>query len=85
CTRHKGDLQAGPVIYFAARCKISGCKKVSRWGLAGKQPTHCPHHGRLEDGLVRTVRDGRGKNNIRSSSYGVVQGASFHVKTEVSF
>ncbi|CAN0493906.1 unnamed protein product [Laminaria digitata] len=42
CARHKSDLPAGPVINFKARCKVASCPKVFKWGLDGKQLTHCP-------------------------------------------
>ena len=85
CTRHTGDLTTGPVIDFRATCKVAGCRRVSRWGLEAKQPTHCPDHGRLENGLVRTVGANRGKTKSRIASYVAVRGASFHVKTECLF
>ena len=85
CARHKSDLTAGPVIDFKATCKVAGCQRESRWGLDGKQPTHCPGHGRLEEGLVHTVGADVRKPKTCSSSYGSLQGSSFHVKAECLF
>lgn len=85
CAQHKSDLPAGPMISFNARCKVAGCRKVSRWGLDGKQPTHCPDHGRLKDGLVRTVGADFSKTKYCSSFYGALRGAASHVKTECKF
>ncbi|CAM9997998.1 unnamed protein product [Laminaria digitata] len=85
CASHKSNLPAGPVIDFKAPCKGAGCRKVSKWGLEGKQPTHCPDHGQLKDGLVRTVgADSRGIPSC-SRSYHAVRGPSFRVKTEFAF
>ena len=72
CAYHKSDLLDGPVINFAVSCKAVGCGKSSKWGLGGKQPTHCPDHGPLEEGLVRTVGTARSKGvSGRSSSRGL--------------
>ncbi|CAN0592613.1 unnamed protein product [Laminaria digitata] len=85
CARHKSDLRAGPVINFRARCNMVGCQKSSRWGLDGKPPTHCPDHGRLTDGLIRTVGRARSTTPHGISSYGAVRGVSVHVKAECMF
>ena len=85
CSHHKDDLSAGLVINFNARCEVAGCRKISKWGLDGKQPTHCPDHSRHKDGLVQTVAASYRKRQSRSSSDGAVQGAPFRLKTEVSF
>lgn len=55
CPRHMSDILDGYAINFRAVCKVAGCTKLSRWGLNGEQPTHCPEHGALDDGLVCTV------------------------------
>ncbi|CAN0535350.1 unnamed protein product, partial [Scytosiphon promiscuus] len=44
CLLHKCDISGSPVINFWARCKVTSCKKVTRWGLDGTQPTHCRDH-----------------------------------------
>ncbi|CAN0441025.1 unnamed protein product, partial [Scytosiphon promiscuus] len=44
CADHKGDLPTGQVINFRVKCKVVGCSKMSRWGIAGEQPTRCPEH-----------------------------------------
>lgn len=85
CRRHKGGILGGPVINFKARCRVSTCRKVSGWGLGGKQPTHCRDHGPLEDGLVCSVRWGRSKKSCPSPSYGAAGAPSFHVKPECFF
>ncbi|CAM9668824.1 unnamed protein product [Laminaria digitata] len=85
CARHKSDLRAGPVINFRARCNMVGCQKSSRWGLDGKPPTHCPDHGRLTDGLVRTVGRARSTTPHGISSYGALRGVSVHVKAQCLF
>lgn len=58
CGRHVRDRlsSTGVTINFRAHCNVAGCSRVSRWGLAEKQPTHCSGHGSLEDGLEWTVR-----------------------------
>ncbi|CAN0479282.1 unnamed protein product [Laminaria digitata] len=85
CASHRSDLPAGRVIDFKAPCKGAGCQKMSRWGLEGKQPTHCPDHSHLKDGLVRTVGKGRGKMVSGSPSYHAVRGHSSRVKIEFAF
>ena len=62
CAHHKSDIVGDRVINFRARCKVPGCSRVSRWGLLGVQPTHCPEHGILANGLVCTV--GTAPNNL---------------------
>ena len=86
CGRHMGDLSGSPVVNVMAACKVVGCKKRSRWGVDGKQPTHCLDHGPLQEGLVRTVgRDSAPGANSRSPSYHPVRGPSFLVKAEALF
>ena len=68
CIRHKGDLVGSPVINFNSECKVKGCKKLVKWGPRGQQPTHCPHHGPLQEGLIRTVGTDRIKGTTRTSS-----------------
>ncbi|CAM9629960.1 unnamed protein product [Laminaria digitata] len=88
CALHKTllvGLPGGPVICFGATCAFTGCKKLSRWGLDGEQPTHCPEHGPLEDGLTCTVRTARKKSNRSMNSippYDAVRGPSPRVKAE---
>ena len=65
CLRHKSDIVGGPVINFKARCKVERYTKASRWGLHGKQPTHCCDHGPFNNGLVRTVGAARRKRGSR--------------------
>ncbi|CAN0535071.1 unnamed protein product, partial [Scytosiphon promiscuus] len=45
CPHHKSDISTGQVVCFDGRCQVAGCRRKSRWGLNGKQPTHCPQHG----------------------------------------
>ena len=86
CSRHKSDLVGSPVINFEATCKVACCKNKTRWGLDGKQPTHCLYHGPLQDGLVRTVGRDRTKGfNPRGPSYRPVSGPSVRVKPECLF
>ena len=85
CFRHKSDILVGPIINFRATCKAVGCCKLSRWGLDGKQPTHCPDHGLLQDGLVCTLPTARKKSSGLSQSHHAVPRPSVHVKTECSF
>ncbi|CAM9356911.1 unnamed protein product, partial [Laminaria digitata] len=69
CYLHKSDVSGVPVFNFRAKCKAEGCRKLSRWGINGEQPTHCLHHGPLEDGLVCTVATARGKMRDYTQSY----------------
>ncbi|CAM9537695.1 unnamed protein product [Laminaria digitata] len=85
CSRHKGDILGGPVINFRALCKVAGCGIVSRWGLDGKQPTHCRDHGPLEDGLVCIFGTTVGRRGSRIPSYGPVKGQYSHAKPECTF
>ncbi|CAM9677328.1 unnamed protein product [Laminaria digitata] len=85
CTRHKGEIFGGPVIDFKAICTVAGCSKLSRWGLDGKQPTHCRDHGPLQEELVLTVGMSCSKIKGRSPSYTAVRTPSSHVKTECAF
>ena len=83
CSRHKGDLLGSPAINFAATCKVASCKKQSRWGPDGKQPTHCLDHGPLQEGLVRTVGTDRTKGGYsRRPSYRAVRAPCISVKCE---
>ena len=85
CLRHKGDLLGGPVIDFTAKCRVAGCRRVSRWGENEKQLTHCCGHGPLTGGLAYTVARARSKTSSRNPSTGALRGPSFHVKTECLF
>ena len=86
CGRHKSDLSGSPVINFMVPCKVVCCKKVSRWGIGGKQPTYCLVHGPLQAGLVRTVGvDSPQGSNSHNPSYGPIEGPSFRVKAECLF
>ena len=71
CVRHMSDLPFGLAINFPARREGTGCQKRSKWGIEGKQPTHCPDHG----GLVRTVGETH-KKKPRSSPGSAVTGRS---------
>ena len=84
CYRHKSDIMGGPVVNFRARCKVTGCRKESRWGFDGRQPTHCREHGPLEDGLECNVSAARRQASC-SASNDAVRASSFHVKTEFLF
>ena len=85
CGLHKGDIKDGEIICFGKRCKVAGCVKVSRWGLEGKQPTHCLDHGPLVEGFIHTLGRGRRKEVIRNSSSTVARVSSVPVKTECTF
>ncbi|CAM9615336.1 unnamed protein product [Laminaria digitata] len=85
CTRHTSDFLSSSVFNFRARCAVAGCRKLSRWGLDGKKPTHCITHGPLENGLVCILETGRTLKPDPSPLYRAVRGSSFHVKTEVIF
>lgn len=85
CSSHKRDFQDGNFINFAARCRVAGCIRISKWGLHGQQPTHCPQHGPAEAGLVCTLKTPVGGRVRRSPSVGAVSPPPFHVKTECSF
>lgn len=82
CARHKNDLRGGLVFNFRVSCKVVGCSKASRWGLDGKQPTHCPEHSHLGDGLVCTLMTAGAKSGPSRSPYGAIKGSSCRVKTE---
>lgn len=85
CLRHKRHLVGGSVVNFTARCKEARCSKLSKWGLDGKQPTHCRDHGPLTDGLVCTVKATRNKGHSRSPLHRSVRGTCDSVKSECSF
>ena len=85
CLHRKGDLLGGPVIDFTAKCRVAGCRRVSRWGENEKQLTHCCGHGPLTGGLAYTVARARSKTSSRNPSTGALRGPSFHVKTEFLF
>ena len=85
CYRHKSDIVGRPVFNLRAECKIKGCRKLSRWGLDGKQPTHCPDHGPLRDDLVCTAVTPRLKLSFSSPSYLAGRGPSLEVKSECFF
>lgn len=85
CADHKSDLRGHPLVYFEGRCQVAGCGKRSRWGLKGEQPTHCPLHGPLTDGLVCIVGTPSSKRVRRTPPYGAVPDPLFHVKAECSF
>lgn len=68
CGIHRGDIVGSPAINFRALCKVAGCRKISKWGLGGKQPSDCPGHGPLEDGLVCTVAVGTAGSKLIPSS-----------------
>lgn len=81
CIRQTRNLSGTPVVNFEAKCKVAGCRKQSRWGRVGKQPTYCLDHGPLQAGLVRTL----GTNRIDGGydgrpSYRAVKGPSVRVK-----
>lgn len=87
CGYHKGDISGRPVINFMARCKLAGCRTWSSWGIDGKQPTHCAHHGPLEDGLVCIDSGGRFRGMPASSAMSnrTLRSSSFLVKAECLF
>ena len=87
CVHHKNNIMGLPVIHFTAICKVTGCGKLARWGLGGKQPSHCHQHGPLEDGLVCTVTVGmaRPKRAPPSPPYRVLRDSSVRIKTECLF
>lgn len=53
--------------------------------MDGKQPTHCCDHGRLEKGVVHTVRTDRNKGSCRASYSCAVKYASYDITTECLF
>ncbi|CAM9932874.1 unnamed protein product, partial [Laminaria digitata] len=85
CARHRSDGLGGDLINFRARCQVVGCGRVSRWGLHGQQPTHCPHHGPSKDGLVRTVRTPARKRARSNPSSRPATPPPLNVKTECFF
>ena len=82
CSQHKNSLPAGLVVDFKQRCEVTGCRAVARWGIAETQPTHCPAHGRLREGLSCTVGSDPTRNTSSSSSFSAERGASLCVKAE---
>lgn len=82
CTRHKINISADLVIDFKLRCKVAGCKLLARWGLSATQPTHCPDHGRVLDGLSRTVGADRKLNSLSNSSHSSQRDGPLTVKAE---
>ena len=89
CGHHRGDIFGQPLINFRAICKVAGCARVSKWGLGGKQPSHCRDHGPLENGLVCTLDVGAAgckiPPSVHSHSYRVTTPPALNVKTECSF
>ncbi|CAM9280185.1 unnamed protein product [Laminaria digitata] len=85
CAKHKSDCSGDRAICFKARCGRENCGSLVRWGLPGKQPTRCPHHGPLQKGFFCTVGTGRSKSDFGSPSHLAVRGPSFRVKTECMF
>ena len=85
CSHHKRDILGGPIIHFRAVCKIAGCRKQSRWGPLGQQPTHCHDHGPFRDGLVCISAILSTKSSCASPPNQAVPGSSFQVKPECSF
>ena len=84
CAHHKSDIVGDAVINFRMTCRVNGCRKCVRWGLAGKQPTHCRDHGPGEDTLVCTVGTA-GSKRSGGPSYRAVRSPSFRLKTECLF
>ena len=82
CAHDTSDLKSGLPISFHARCKVVGCLKSSGWGVEGRQPTHCPEHGRLEDDVVCTVGRASRSNSKPRSPVRAFGDQSFLVKTE---
>ena len=85
CSHHKSDIMGGPFIYFRATCKTVGCRKESRWGPSGQQPTHCHVHAPLVDSLVCIVATGSSKESCASPPCNAVLGPSVRIKPECSF
>lgn len=85
CPRHKGEILGRPAINFSATCEDDGCRRVTRWGLEGKQPTHCRDYGPLKSGLVCTVGQTRSNKHDSTAPYSAATGASSRVKTECVF
>ena len=87
CGPHTGDSSGRSAINFTARCKVEGCTTWSSWGINGKQPTHCAHHGPLENSLVCVVSawrvDGMPVTSPIPSC--TVKSSSLLVKAECSF
>lgn len=81
CDTHKDDLSEGRVaINFNQRCKAAGykgCGRTVKWGMDGKQPTLCHHHGlaREGEGLVR-IPSGRRASRSSKPASGVASGRS---------
>ncbi|CAN0500707.1 unnamed protein product, partial [Scytosiphon promiscuus] len=44
CSEHKGEVLVGQLISFRIRCHMVDCCRMSRWGLSGRQPSHCHQH-----------------------------------------
>ncbi|CAN0015666.1 unnamed protein product [Laminaria digitata] len=85
CGQHGSDGLSNSIINYREMCMVAGCGRVSRWGLGGKQPTHCPDRGPLEDGLVGTLVTAQITRVTRSPSYRPLRGPSSHDKTECLF
>ena len=82
CSDHRSDIIGGPVIHFRRMCKREGCRKYSRWGPHGQQPTHCHNHGPVEDSLVSISTTSTSKGSCDSLPCTDVLGPLFHIKTE---
>ena len=82
CSHHRCDIVGGPVIHFRRMCKTEGCKKDSRWGPHGQQPTQCHDHGPVEDNLVCIAATSTSKGSCASPPCDAVPGPSFHIKTD---
>lgn len=85
CTHHKGDIVGCPVVNFRARCKVAGCVKASRWGLHGRQPTHCGEHGPLQNELSCTMGASLSTRSDRSPPCHPERRPAAQFKTECSF
>lgn len=89
CSHHTAVDASGSVINFGAHCRAAGCSKHAKWGPAGKQPTHCPDHGPLVDGLVCTIKPAGNRKSRSSSVLGpsnrAMAVASSQVKPECAF
>ena len=83
CSSHVGDIVGGPVINFRPRCRVVDCRNLTRWGLDGKQPTHCSDHGPLTDGFVCTGETDRRNKHPRTPSCRDAREPSLRVETKL--
>ncbi|CAM9566336.1 unnamed protein product [Laminaria digitata] len=70
CAGVKSEILDGAVTTVSVEtlCEAAGCLEWSRWGIDGKQPTHCLEHGLDVHTSAAAVEMTRAKEDDHSSS-----------------